>query len=934
MSIPVGPPVGSPEDPSGATPPSNRASQTGPTRASLYGRANALVLAWFLLAALTALGGQRIQASPWLMVHLLLLGGVSTAILLWSQHFADTLLRRPSPGGRRWLWGRLLGWSCGAALVVAGVTGEFAALTILGGLALVAVAVTHLTLLIRQARGHSALANRYAHLVRYYLVATTLLPAGITFGVLLARLDVSPGAQGRLYLAHVLTMLLGWVGMTVAGTIVLLWPTVLHTKLSDADDRAGRQALWTMGCGIAAALGGTAAGLRWLVGVGAVIVAAGILLLLVHAWAQGKQAATGAVSRTGGGFAAWSIASALIWFLGCVLAAGLTVTFAENWVAIPTAFDHLVLPFAVGFTGQIVLGSMTYLLPVVLGGGPRGLRWSQREMSRFGAIRIVVLNASLALLLLPLPPAVRTAVLALGFTTLAAFLVLALRTLLIQRGSHPRTVAPPQPTATTRDTRQTRTGRGLAIGAGLVALVVAAGVAVDPGTAGATWFPDSSSGASTVTATGETTTVQVRMEGMRFYPDVIEVPAGNALVIELTNDGDQVHDLVLSNGADSGRLYPGESATVEAGVITDSLPGWCSVAGHRQMGMTLEVVVIDSKGEANPDGEPTDATTMADHSAMGTTGDSAASDLDFSADAPEDFAARDATLAPAPTSGTNDQGVTSSPDPDGEGTLHEVTFTVGEALAEVAPGVEAMRWTFNGQAPGPLLRGQVGDTFEITLINDGTIGHSIDFHAGALAPDEPMRTIPPGASLTYTFRATRSGIWMYHCSTVPMSMHIANGMFGAVVIDPPDLPEVDREYILVQSELYLGPQGEVADPDRIASQNADIVAFNGYANQYRFEPLQARVGERVRIWVLDVGPNRPSSFHIVGGQFDTVFFEGDYLLRDGGSSGTGGSQALGLQSAQGGFVELTFPEAGHYTALTHIMSDAEKGATATVEVTD
>src|SRR5690606_31750590 len=140
-----------------------------------------------------------------------------------------------------------------------------------------------------------------------------------------------------------------------------------------------------------------------------------------------------------------------------------------------------------------------------------------------------------------------------------------------------------------------------------------------------------------------------------------------------------------------------------------------------------------------------------------------------------------------------------------------------EIVEEGAPGIRQERWTFGGTAPGPVLRGKVGDTFEITLVNDGTIGHSIDFHAGALAPDEPMRTIQPGESLTYSFTATRSGIWMYHCATMPMSLHVANGMFGAVVIDPPGLPEVDREFLLVQSEFYLGAQGAEADPLKLES---------------------------------------------------------------------------------------------------------------------
>ncbi|MEU5099240.1 multicopper oxidase domain-containing protein [Streptomyces sp. NPDC020996] len=138
---------------------------------------------------------------------------------------------------------------------------------------------------------------------------------------------------------------------------------------------------------------------------------------------------------------------------------------------------------------------------------------------------------------------------------------------------------------------------------------------------------------------------------------------------------------------------------------------------------------------------------------------------------PAGFTGRDARLLPARGAGH---------------TVHRETRTVRDLVREVARGVRQKLWTFDGTAPGPVLRGRVGDTFEITLVNRGTTGHSVDFHAGALAPDRPMRTIQPGRSLTYRFTATRSGIWMYHCSTMPMSLHIADGMYGAVVIDPPD----------------------------------------------------------------------------------------------------------------------------------------------------
>jgi nitrite reductase (NO-forming) len=190
-----------------------------------------------------------------------------------------------------------------------------------------------------------------------------------------------------------------------------------------------------------------------------------------------------------------------------------------------------------------------------------------------------------------------------------------------------------------------------------------------------------------------------------------------------------------------------------------------------------------------------------------------------------------------------------------------------------------------------------------------------------------MRTIDPGQQLTYTFTATQPGIWMYHCSTMPMSLHIANGMFGAVVIDPPGAPPVDREFVLVQSEQYRGAQGAIADSAKITAGTPDAVVFNGYPNQYDAAPLAVRAGERVRVWALDAGPDRATSFHVVGAQFSAVWAEGAYRLAPGaGGAPTGASQAMDLAPAQGGFVDLTFPEAGHYPFVSHYMVDADRGA--------
>lgn len=246
-----------------------------------------------------------------------------------------------------------------------------------------------------------------------------------------------------------------------------------------------------------------------------------------------------------------------------------------------------------------------------------------------------------------------------------------------------------------------------------------------------------------------------------------------------------------------------------------------------------------------------------------------------------------------------------------------------QKLLEVAPGVKQMMWTFGGQVPGPVLRGHLGDVFNVTVVNDMPMSHSIDFHASQTSMTDNMREIAPGKSLTYSFKAQYAGIFMYHCGTVPALQHIGSGMYGAVVVDPPDLSPADHEYVIVQSELYFGPQNGAADWNKMTSAKPDAVVFNGYYNQYKYSPIIAKAGDRLRFWVIDDGPSEISSFHIVGTIFDTVYKEGNFLLAKGDA---GGSQALDLMPGQGGFVELTVPEPGMYALVNHKFADANDGA--------
>ncbi len=873
------------------------------------------VAIWLIATVVVALAHRVLPAPRWLLIHLLLLGAVTHAIFVWSRYFTEALLHAPTTPRRPQSW-RLALLNAGVVAVVAGVLGEVWSITVIGASAVGVAVVWHAGSLLEMLRG--ALGSRFASTVRYYLAAACLLPVGATIGVILAR-GIGDPWHARLMIAHATINLLGWIGLTVIGTLVTLWPTILRTRITEGAERWAARALPVLVVGLAIAAGAALAGYRALVG-------AGLAVYLLGAALTARAVLDAFHRKRPDSFAGWSVLAGLGW-LGVGLAwLALGVGLSSSWHAAHEVFERVVPFLAAGFAAQVLLGALSYLVPVALGGGPGPVRVATASLDQGAPLRLILVNGGLLLTAFPLPSVVLVAATVVILAGLASFLPLLFLALRRSRRAKSDPSAAPVTGPRPRGSAAGLAGVGLAV----LALAVAGGVAADPAAVGSSARTSAAAG---VAASGQTTTVDVDAADMRFSPSTIEVPAGNRLVIKVHNtDAKEVHDLVLDTGADSGRLAPGDSGVVDAGVIGRDVDGWCSVIGHRQMGMVLTIEVIgdasspdaeqgDSgvEGSASHDMGDMDAHQMgSDDAGSGDTGsteagEAAASLLDFMADPGPDFTARDATLPPVP-----------------DGRVHRRTFTVRDVVREVAPGVTQRQWTYDGTAPGPILHGRLGDRFVIRLVNDGSVSHSIDFHAGSLAPDRPMRTIAPGESLVYRFRADRAGIWMYHCSTMPMSAHIANGLYGAVVIDPPGLARVDKSYVLVQSELYLGEQGGLVDPDKVAAEQPDAVVFNGYTNQYDHRPLTARVGERVRVWVLDAGPNRPSSFHVVGGQFDAVYAEGAYLLRRGSP---GGAQTLGLQPAQGGFVELTFPEPGHYPFVSHIMVDAERGAHGLFEVT-
>ena len=916
------------------TQPPAKSPQPRPHRRTTQIKRNAVVVAW-IFTALVLLAGKYAQLWPnldaWAPLHAALLGALGSAITIWSAHFADTLLHRPAWGGALMLNGRLGLHSVGAALVITGVC--INSQIIIGvGASCVAVSAT-LGVVAMVVQKRRAVAARMAALVDYYICSLSYLMVGALAGWSIKYFDFKGQAawSNRMYLAHVPIMVLGVLGITVLGTLVVLWPTMLRTKMEPTAPRQAQRAL--PGLALAVAVIAFSGLWRPLAGIGALLYLLSAVAVVAPLWRTGAR--KGVTN-----YAGLSTAAALAWLAWCVIRLGVGVSYAANDDAARAVAHGLRLAVVSGFALQILLAALSFLTPVMLGGGPAMSRLTHAIMDRYTWWRITTINLCLALACLPLPPAVR-GVTGLSAALAGAYFFVAAGQAIRARRKGDTSAAPPSTVTLTKTASKPASSKAAASVAqsasrsaaptasaqsagatgaaqtpdrrGALAGLVTAAVAVVAGaSASSTQTPGgliglgSGQGSASAGGSGQVVNANITISGMSFVPSSVDVPVGATLRLTLKNTGSEVHDLVLATGQTTGRLAVGESKTITVNNVREPIAGWCSVAGHRAMGMVFDVKVAGVSSNTSHSGHQ--------HSAS-----SQSAQVDLNWQPPSYFKAHDAR----------------APRPQAPGTVHRHTLRVSEITAQVGAGVTQKRMTYNGGVPGPVLRGQVGDHFEITLVNDGTMSHSIDFHAGVLAPDKPMRSISPGQSLQYNFTATRSGIWLYHCSTAPMSVHLAAGMHGAVIIDPPGLSQVDHEFVLIQSEIYLGPEGGSTDEAKVAAKTPDLMAFNGMAFQYKYRPLQVSAGQRVRFWLMDAGPSLPCTFHVVGGQFDQVFYEGAWTLGGPdqiGARWSGGSQALNLGPCQGGFVEFVPPQAGHYTFVTHAFADMEKGAVGVLQV--
>ena len=268
-----------------------------------------------------------------------------------------------------------------------------------------------------------------------------------------------------------------------------------------------------------------------------------------------------------------------------------------------------------------------------------------------------------------------------------------------------------------------------------------------------------------------------------------------------------------------------------------------------------------------------------------------------------------------------------------------VTLTAKELFGVLDPpsGTIYRYWTFDGKVPGPFIRVRQGDTVEVTLNNakDSTMVHSIDLHA-VIGPGggSTLLQVPPGQSKTFTFKATTPGLFVYHCGTPMVAQHIANGMYGLILVEPPGgLPHVDHEYYVMQGEIYTtAPKGKSGlqqfSYQNMMAENAQYYVFNGAVDALTKEyPMHADEGQTVRIFFGNAGPNSTASMHMIG-QIFTRYYQFGSLL----SPPLTGIQTTTVPPGDAGIYELKARAPGQFVFLDHAISRMEKGDEAFLDI--
>lgn len=265
-----------------------------------------------------------------------------------------------------------------------------------------------------------------------------------------------------------------------------------------------------------------------------------------------------------------------------------------------------------------------------------------------------------------------------------------------------------------------------------------------------------------------------------------------------------------------------------------------------------------------------------------------------------------------------------------------VKMEVIEKVMPMADGVDYKYWTFGGDVPGQFIRVREGDTVEVQFSNHptSTVPHNVDFHSATGPGGGAEATFTaPGHTSTFSFKALRPGLYVYHCATAPVGMHIANGMYGLILVEPKEgLPKVDKEFYVMQGDFYTkGKYGEAGlqpfDMEKAIKEQPDYVVFNGHVGAIAGDKaLKAKVGETVRIYVGNGGPNLVSSFHVIGEIFDKVYVEGGKLINEN-------IQTTLVPAGGAAIVDFKLEVPGSFTLVDHSIFRAfNKGALGQLKV--
>jgi len=258
------------------------------------------------------------------------------------------------------------------------------------------------------------------------------------------------------------------------------------------------------------------------------------------------------------------------------------------------------------------------------------------------------------------------------------------------------------------------------------------------------------------------------------------------------------------------------------------------------------------------------------------------------------------------------------------GPVAVVNLSIQHRAVSIAPGIHYDAWTFGPTAPGPVIHVREGQTVKVVLRNDAPMPHSVDFHAAQIAPNVAFSDVMPGKTKTFSFVASAPGVFMYHCGTAPAFMHIANGMYGAIVVEPKNLPPAQHEYVLVASEWYLNSAGldgaASLDLTKAEQMTPDWVTWNGFAGQYKAHPLMADPGQTVRFWVVDAGPSLNTDFHVVGTVLQRAWLNGDMV-----DAPQHEIQTAMVPAGGGGVFDVRIDKPGIYPFVSHSFASVQMG---------